>query len=238
MIEKRSAEFIRTSSFVIPSSFVIRASSFFEPLLENPHPISEQDAFDVVVVEAAFDQAPGQIAAVRMFRELGDEMGVGEFLLKRDLLLLGPLPVNELKKIEADRDALNPDQIADVPDVVDVTVEGRFVLVRTNEDGVDADDATPRADRLDLIVGNVAFDIIVLPRVGVRDDHWLRRDFDNVVETRRTDVREVDNDPELFAFANDVATEGRQSAARRPGRRKEAPIPGGVASNMGEAKRA
>src|SRR5438067_1565956 len=143
MIEKRSTQFIRSSGFVIPSSFVIRASSFFEPLLEDPHPVSKQDRLDFVVAEAALDEPAGQAATVGMFRQLGNEMSVGEFVLKRGLLGGRPLPVNELEKVEPDGDAADPDQITDVRDMVDVTIEGGFFLVRTDEDGVDADDAAP-----------------------------------------------------------------------------------------------
>src|SRR6266480_5611518 len=114
----------RTLGFVIPSSFVIRASSFSQPLLEDSHPISEQDAFDLFVAKAALDQSPRQIAAVGMFLQVGNEMGVREFILKRDLVRFRPLPVNELEKIEANRNSIGSDQITDVGDVVDVAIDG------------------------------------------------------------------------------------------------------------------
>src|ERR1700738_3259105 len=131
MIEERSAQFIRSSGFVILSSFLIRASSFSQPLLENPHPVSKQGRFHVVVAEAAFDQSAGQAPAVRMFRQIRYEMRVSEFLLKRDLLGGRKLAVDELEKIEANRDASDPDQIAHMLDVVDVAIERGFFLVGT-----------------------------------------------------------------------------------------------------------
>src|SRR5687768_9089908 len=54
-----------------------------QPLLKNAHPVAEEDAFDLVVGEAAFDQPAGQGTALGVIREFGDEMGVLEFLLKR-----------------------------------------------------------------------------------------------------------------------------------------------------------
>src|SRR5437016_11814419 len=105
MIKKRSAQFLRSSGFVIPSSFVIRASSFSEPLLENSHPVSKKDLFDFFIAEFAFDQPPRQAAAMRMLRQFRHEMGVRKLLLKCNLVPLRPLPVNEFKEIEPERDA-------------------------------------------------------------------------------------------------------------------------------------
>src|SRR5438045_8344426 len=143
----------RTLGFVIPSSFVIRASSFSQPLLEDSHPIPEEDAFDLFVAKAALDQPPRQIAAVRMFLQVRNEMGVREFILKRDLLRFRPLPVNELEKIESNRDSIGSDQIADVGDVINITVDGGFFLVRTDEDGIELNHPTPRSDRIGLHFG-------------------------------------------------------------------------------------
>src|ERR1700736_4314198 len=117
-----------------------------QPLLENPHPVPKKDCLDRAIGEAALDQAAGQGAAVRMFRQLGNEMRVREFILKRGLLCRRPLPVNEFEKVEADRDAIDPDQVAHVLDVIDVAIERGFFLARTDEHGIDADDAAARAD--------------------------------------------------------------------------------------------
>src|SRR5205085_4469686 len=236
MIEKRSAEFLRSSGFVIPSSFVIRASSFSEPLLENPHPVSKKDLFDFFVAEFALDQPPRQAAAMRMLRQFRHEVGVRKLILKCDLLPLRPLPVNEFEEIEPDRDAVDPDQITNVLDVVDVTIERGFFLMRTDQHGVDADDATARSDGFDLFVGHVPLDVVIFSRVRVRNDHRLRRHLDDIVETRRADVGEVDDDAELFAFANYVAAEWRQPVTRRTAGGEEPAIARGVTPNMGEAE--
>ena len=141
-------------------------------------------------------------------------MGVGELILKRDLLRFRPLPVDKLEEIEADRDAVDPDQIAHVLDVIDVAIEGSFLLLWTYQDGVDSDDPTPRADGFDLVVGDVALDVEIFSRVRVRDDDGPSRHLDDVVEPGRADVGEIDDDPKLLAFSNNVATEGREAVAR------------------------
>src|SRR6476619_8389597 len=139
-----------------------------------------------------------------MFPEPGNEMGMGEFVLKRDLLRFRPLSIDELEEIEPDPDAVDSDQIADMFDVVDVTIEGRFFLERADEDGVDPDHPATRADGFDLLVGDVALDVEIFSRVRVRDDDGSGRDLDNVVEPSRADVGQVDDYPESLAFANDV----------------------------------
>jgi len=237
MIETRSAELIRFSDFVIPSSFVIRHSSFFQPLLEDSHPISKQDAFDVFVAKAALDQSPRQIPALGMFLQVRHEMGVREFILKRDLLRFRPLPVNELEKIEADGHSLDSNQIADLHDVVDVTVERRFFLAGADEHGIDPDHATARADGLDLLVGYVAFDVVIFSRVRVRDDHRLRRHLHDVVEPGGADVSKIDDDADALAFLDHLAAEWRESIARRTTGSEEPAIAGSISPNMGKTKR-
>src|SRR4051812_27039753 len=152
-----------------------------------------------------------------MFRQSGNEMGVGELVLKRDLLRFRPLPVDKLEEIETDRDAVNPDQIAHVLDVIDVAIERRFFLVRTDQDRVDPDDAAPRANGFDLFVADIALDIEIFSRVRVRDDDGPRRYLDDVVEPGRADMRQVDDNSQPLAFANDIASERRKPIARRTG---------------------
>src|SRR2546423_5463405 len=171
-----------------------------------------------------------------MLRQFRHEMGMSEFVLKRDLFRLGKLPVNEFEEIETDGDTVDPDQIANVRDMVDVTIEGRFLLVRTNEHRVNPDHSIARADRFDLFVGDVAFDVVIFPRVRMRDDDRLRCYLDDVVEAGRTDVSEVDDDTEFFAFANDIAAKRRESAAWRTTRGEEPAIAGRIPPNMGQAK--
>src|SRR5205085_1702909 len=104
-------------------------------------------------------KAARQGAAVRMPRQLRDKMRVGEFVLKSHLFSGRPLTVNKFEKVETNCDAIYPDEIAHVRDVVDVTIESRLLLERTDEHGIDADDPAPGADHLDLLVGDVALDV-------------------------------------------------------------------------------
>src|SRR4051794_11700135 len=108
---------IRASSFLRHSSF--GNSSFSEPFFKHPQPVSEQNAFDLVVFESAFDQPPGQGPGLRVTRKLRNEVRVRESLLKRRLLGLRPLAGNELQEIEADGDTVDPNQIPDMFDVID-----------------------------------------------------------------------------------------------------------------------
>src|SRR4051812_37242116 len=122
-------------------------------------------------------------------------------------------------------------------DMIDVTIERRFFLVRADEDSVDSDNAAAGANRFDLFVGHVPLDVVEFSRVRVRNDHGFSRDGENIVEAGRTNVGEIDDDAELFAFANYVAAERREAAARRTAGSKKAAVTGGVAPSMGKTKR-
>ena len=54
--------------------------------------------------------------------------------------------------------------------MIDITVERGFFLLWTNEDGVDPDDPTARADHFDLLVADVALDVVIAPRIGMGND--------------------------------------------------------------------
>ena len=58
------------------------------------------------------------------------------------------------------RDAIDTDQAGDMFDMINVTIQSRFLFLRTNENGVDSDDSAPRANRPDLFVADVALDIV------------------------------------------------------------------------------
>src|SRR3954453_20357708 len=103
---------IRGSSFLRHSSFV--NSSFSEPFFKYPQPVSEQNAFDLVVFESAFDQPPGQGPGLGVAGELRDEVGVRESFLKLPLLGLRPLVRNKLQEIEADGHTVEDIQLPDM----------------------------------------------------------------------------------------------------------------------------
>ena len=87
----------------------------------------------------------------------------------RELLLsgFGPLPVNELEKIKADPDAVDPDQIRYVLDVIDVVIERALFFSRAHENAVGADHSAPLTDHFDLFITNVALDVVVTADVRV-----------------------------------------------------------------------
>ena len=99
---------------------------------KDPQPVSEEDFFNLLVAEIAFDQFASEIARVRMISEIGNEMRRrqfrGELLLRR----IGPLCMNKLEEIESDSDVIDADQINDVFDVIDVAIERALFLFRTN----------------------------------------------------------------------------------------------------------
>ena len=84
----------------------------------------------------------------------------------RELLLsgFGPLSVNELEEIKADPDAVDPDQIHDVLDMIEVVIERALFFSWAHEDGVDADDPAPFTDHPDLFVTDVALDVVIPSR--------------------------------------------------------------------------
>src|SRR5258707_5265841 len=79
-----------------------------------------------------------------MVRQLRNEMRRCEFCGELFLPRLRPLAIDELEEIESDPNTLHADQVRDVLDVIDVTIECAFFFSRANEDGVDADDAAKR----------------------------------------------------------------------------------------------
>src|ERR1700757_3952537 len=126
----------------------------------------------------------------------------------RELLLFGfgPLSVNELEEIKADRHTVDPDRIRDVLDMVDVPIERAFVFSRAYKDGVDADHPAPFTDHLDLFIANVALDVVVAADVCVRHDGRLRCDRENLLKPGWIDVRKINNHSERLAFTRDLAT--------------------------------
>ena len=76
-----------------------------------------------------FDQFSGDIARVTMMQEVGNEMDMREFLMERGALFLRPAPVKEFEEIEANPDAIDPDQIDHMLNVIDVMIESGFLLL-------------------------------------------------------------------------------------------------------------
>jgi hypothetical protein len=97
--------------------------------LKNPHPVSKQNFFDLLVAKSVFDQFSGDIARVAMVQKVGNEMDMREFLMERSALFVRPAPVKEFEEIEANPDAIDPDQIDHMLNVIDVMIESGFLLL-------------------------------------------------------------------------------------------------------------
>src|SRR5436190_17602658 len=130
-------------------------------------PVSKEDFCDLFVAESALDQFQGEISSMRMIGQIGNAMRRGQPGRKIPLLRIGPLAIKKFEKIEANPDAIDPNQTDDVLHMVDIPVECRLFLPRTHQDGVDADNAAACADHPDLLVADIAFDVVKPPRVGM-----------------------------------------------------------------------
>ena len=66
----------------------------------------------------------------------------------------------------------------------------------------------PRAPHhFNLVVADVALDIVVLSGVGVRNNHWSGGVFQNVVEAGWVDVRKIENHAKPFACPDQLTSE-------------------------------
>src|ERR1700730_2150035 len=142
-----------------------------------------------------------------MICQVGNEMWSRQFFRHPVLLFIRPLPVNEFEEIETDSDTVDSDQASNVLDVVDVTIERRRLLVRANQNRIHTDHATASADHLDLLIADVALDVVKFPGVRVGNNQRFGCEIDNLLEAGRIDVGQIDNDAELLAFADEIATE-------------------------------
>ena len=77
------------------------------------------------------------------------------------------MTIDELEKIEPDADPVNTDEVSDVFDVIDVTIERAFFFRWADQHGVNANDTAPFPDHFDLLIADVAFDIVIFSRVRV-----------------------------------------------------------------------
>src|SRR4030095_8135580 len=92
--------------------------------------------------------------------EIGNEMRSCKFCGELFLCRFRPLPINELKKVETDSNPFDADQVFHVLDVIDVAIERAFVFLWTDECGVNADHAAALPDHLDLLVTDIALDVV------------------------------------------------------------------------------
>src|SRR6267142_4313628 len=172
---------------------------------------------------------------MQVIAEFGNEMRSCKFCGELFSCRFRPLPVNELEKVETDSDPVDADQVFYVLDVIDVAIEGAFFFLWAHQYGINADHAAPFADHLDLLVTDIALDIVIFSGVRMRNDRRLGRYRQNVLKPGGTDMRKIDNHPERFALTDDVAAERGQSVARRTGWREKPASTCGIASGMGES---
>src|SRR6266853_601354 len=116
-------------------------------------------------------------------------MRCGEFCSEFLLSRLRPLAIDEFEKIKADPDAVNADQIGDMLDVIDVTIHGALFFPGAHQHGIYADYAAAFADHLDLLIANVALDVVIAADICVRHDRRLCCNRKNFVKPGSVDVR-------------------------------------------------
>src|SRR6266571_5036302 len=138
-----------------------------QDLFKNPQPIAAQDLFDLIVGESALDQSASEIWRVGMIAQIGNEMWSGQFCSKLVAHLLRQLLEEILAKIKTDPDAVDSDQAYHVLNMIHVTIDRAGFGIRANENRIHADNATALTDNLDLLVADVALDVVKLSDVGV-----------------------------------------------------------------------
>src|SRR5882762_2562527 len=107
----------------------------------------------------------------------------GQLCRKLGSHLLRQLLKEILAKIKTDPDAVDSDQVYHVLDMIDITIERARLGIRANENRIHADNATALTDNLDLLVADVALDVVKLSYVRVRNDERFARKIDNVFES-------------------------------------------------------
>ena len=90
----------------------------------------------------------------------------GELLFCR----LGPLAVDKLKKIKSNSDSIDANQIGYVFNVIDVTIESACFFLWTHQDLINANHTASFPDHFDLVVADVALDIVVAPDICMRNN--------------------------------------------------------------------
>ena len=83
--------------------------------------------------------------------------------------------------------------------VVDVAIESRLFFTRTYQHSINANDSVLFANHFDLLIADVAFDIVVFSRVRVRNNYRFARQSNDLLESSGIDVGKIDNYTERFA---------------------------------------
>src|SRR3984893_1328859 len=209
-----------------------------EQRLKNPHPVSEQNFFDLFVGKTALDQFARNVARVRVIGQVGNKMRRSQ--LGRELLdhARRQLLKEIFAKVEANTDAIDADERDHMLDMIDIMIDRGLFLVLTDQDRVDANYSAALPDDLDLVIADVALDIVKLARVRMRNDQRLCRKIDNLVDPLRINVGKIDQNAEPLAFLNEIAPEIRQAVARRTARLENPTATGRISPRMRKPDRA
>src|SRR5689334_25292628 len=81
-------------------------------------------------------------------------MWPGQFRLQFLEFCGGRLAPEKLAEIESDSDPIDSNQVGNVLDMIDVTIERCFFLVRANKNRVDTDHTATGTDHFDLVVAD------------------------------------------------------------------------------------
>src|SRR5215469_6010471 len=102
-------------------------------------------------------------------------MRCGQFCGEVGSHALGHLLKEIFAKVKTDSDAVDADQAYHVLDVIQITIQSARFCIPTNKNRVYPNNTTTLTDDFDLLVADVAFDIVKLSRVRVRNDEWFAR---------------------------------------------------------------
>src|SRR5262245_29422936 len=192
----------------------LAASTRLQPFFENPQPVSAQRFFDLFVAETTLDHFASEVPRVRMVPQIGDEVRHSKFFVKLLFGRLRPLAVDELKEIKSNTHSIDADQIGYVFDMIDEVIENAFFCFWTNEHGVNANHTSAFPDHFDLVIVDVALDVVISSNIGVRNNGWFCCDRQNLVETGRIDVSKIDNHAEGLALSHQVTTKPGKALQR------------------------
>src|SRR4029453_17286698 len=93
---------------------------------------------------------------MRVIAQIGNEMRSCKFCGELFSYRFRPLPINELKEVEANSDSIDADQVFYMLDVIDVAIERAFLFLWADEHSINADHTAPFADHPDLLVSDIA----------------------------------------------------------------------------------
>src|SRR6266404_8608458 len=99
----------------------------------------------------------------------------GQLCRKFGSHLLRQLLKEILAKIKTDPHAVDSDQAYHVLNVIHITIDRAGFGIRTNENRIYPHNATALTDNLDLLVADVALDVVKLSYVSVRNDERITR---------------------------------------------------------------